>query len=438
MPPEGMSKEAVLAALESLRTQDADWRQGRMFGLIYNAGDDVEDMARSAYSAFLFQNALSPFAFPSLLRMETEFVSMLTTLCGGDDETVGAMTSGGTESIFMALKAARDWARAHRPEVSAPEMVVPITIHPAWNKAAHYLGLKILQTPVRDDCRADMDALRAAVTDNTIILGGSAVSYPHGVVDPIDDLGRLALEKNCWLHVDACLGGFILPFLKKLGHDIPPYDFQVPGVKSMSVDVHKYGYISKGGSTALYRNAELREYQFFVYTDWPGGIYATPSMSGARPGGTIASAWAMMHYLGQAGFMERADRAVTAAKRLQEGINALPDLFVLGSPPATVFSFGSRTINIFELGAKMKERGWHMDAQHMPASLHMTVSPVHETIVDDLLADLKEAVRETEAVRPGEESEDAALYGMMGTMPDRKAAKEFALKYLGELYRLKS
>jgi len=437
IPQKGMPQEEVLATLKDLKSGDADWHEGRMFGLIYNAGPDVEEMAKAAYASYIFENALSPFAFPSLLKMETEFISMVSTLFGGDEETVGSMTSGGTESILMAVKAAREWARIVRPEIKTPELIAPITIHPAWNKAADYLGLKIILTSVDDEFRADVKAMEQAITKNTILLGATAVTYPHGVVDPIHELGPLALGKNLWLHVDGCLGGYILPFLEKLGYEIPPFDFRVPGVKSMSADIHKYGYVSKGASTVLYRNKEFRQHQFFVYTDWPGGVYATPALSGARPGGAIASAWAMLHYLGEEGFLRLAKIAQETTRKLMEGIKNIPGLFVLGHPPATVFAFGSHKVNVYKLAARLKEKRWHIDSQHRPPSLHMTISPAHEKIIEPFLQDLRGCVAELSGTDPADVSGEAALYGMMGTLPDREMAKAFARQYLNDLYRLK-
>ena len=437
IPQKGMTREEVLSLLSSLKSGDADWHEGRMFGLIYYAGRDVEEMAREAYSTYMFENALSPFDFPSLLKMETEFISMVSNLFGGSDETVGSMTSGGTESILMAVKAAREWARLTRREIQTPEIVIPMTIHPAFNKAADYLGLKIVQTPVDKDFRANVRAMEAAITGNTILLCATAVTYPHGVLDPVEELGAIAAEKNLWMHVDGCLGGYMLPFLRKLGYQIPAFDFRVPGVKSMSVDIHKYGYVSKGVSTVLYRNSELRQHQFFVYTDWPGGVYATPALCGARPGGAIASAWAMLHFLGEVGFLKLAKMTRETTLKLMDGIKKIPGLFVLGCPPATVFAFGSDVINVYKLAARLKEKGWHIHSQHRPPSLHMTVSPVHEKIIDPFLRDLQQIVGELSKTPAEDVSGEAALYGMLGTMPDRKKAKSLALQYLNDLYRFK-
>lgn len=437
MPKEGISRKEVIAKLKSLKANDAEWQNGQMFGLIYEAGADVEDLVKTAAGEFMIANGLSPLAFPSLLQMENEVVSMVLGLMRADEHAVGSLTSGGTESIFMAVKAARDWARDQYPHIREPEMIVPVTAHPAWNKAAHYLNIKIIMTQVDSGFRADIAAIRGAISDNTIILGGSAVTYPHGMVDPIEEIGQLAAEKNLWLHVDACLGGLMLPFLQKLDYSIPAYDFRIDGVKSISADVHKYAYTPKGISTVLYRNSELRKYQFFMYTDWPGGIYGTPSLAGARSGGSLAAAWAVFQYLGEKGFLKLAQKTKGATDDLIDGINAMPELYVLGHPDATVFAFGSDTLNIYELGERLKNRGWHVEGQHLPPCLHMTVSPVHAEIKDAFLSDLQDVVKNVPAADSEKISEQASMYGMIGTMTDRKTARQFALDYLNDLYRMK-
>ena len=438
LPKKGMPKEEVLNTLKSFKSDDVKWHEGQLFGLIYDAGPEVEALVKEASALFLIENGLSPMAFPSLVKMETEVVSNVISLSGGDDETVGSFTSGGTESIFMALKAARDWARHTYPQIEAPEMVVPVTAHPAWNKAAHYLDIKISMTPVKDDLRADVAAMQNAITKNTIILGGTAVTYPHGMVDPVEEIGALAEKKNLWLHVDACLGGLMLPFLKRLGHKLPPYDFSVPGVTSMSADIHKYAYTPKGVSTIMYRNRDFRKFQIFAYADWPGGVYATPCLAGARPGGTMAAAWAVMHYLGAEGFMALAQKARAATEKLMEGINAIAQLYVLGDPDATVFAFGSDEINIYELSARMAGVGWHMEAQQLPPSLHMTVSPVHLSVADKFLDDLRRIAPEVPPADSQDLSQQAAMYAMLGTMPDRSMAREFAVDYINDLYRFEN
>ncbi|MBC7224497.1 MAG: aspartate aminotransferase family protein, partial [Anaerolineae bacterium] len=233
LPSEGKPREEVLAALRAARERDARWHEGRTWCLVYHAGDDILDLLKEAYTLFFAENALNPMAFPSLRKFEAEVVAMTASLLGGDEETAGTMTSGGTESILMAVKTARDWARAHRPDVVAPEMVLPATAHPAFHKAGHYFGVRPVVVPVDGGFRADVEAARQAITPRTILLVGSAPTYPHGVMDPIADLAALAQEHGCLFHVDACVGGFILPFVRRQGYPVPDFDFRVPGVTSI-------------------------------------------------------------------------------------------------------------------------------------------------------------------------------------------------------------
>ncbi|MCP4130570.1 MAG: aspartate aminotransferase family protein [bacterium] len=436
LPEKGRSREDIIKQLKEMKANDNDWKTGRMFSLIYCAGDEIEDLAKEAYTEYMIRNALSPFSFPSLLKMETELLSMIATLFRGE-EAVGSMTSGGSESILMAVKTAREWARAEKPEITEPELVMPVTAHPAFNKAAYYLGIKTRIIPVDENFRADVTLMEEAVNENTILMIGSAFTYPHGMMDSIEELSSIALENNIWFHTDSCLGGFILPFLKKAGYPVPAYDFSLPGVKSISADIHKYGYTPKGASTIMYRNKELREHQFFAYADWPGGVYGTPCVSGARPGGAIASAWAVMNYLGEEGFVKLTETTKKTAEKLMEGINAIPELYVLGNPGATVFSFAADDINIYDLQDALKKKNWHLESQHLPPCLHITVSPVHSTIVEEFLADCREACKEAARVSEEDRSEEAVIYGVMGTLPNREQAKDLAIKYLNDLYLLK-
>lgn len=435
-PKKGKTDKEILAELESMKSGDTDWRSGRMFSLIYNAGEELRELTRKAFNAYFMENGLSPFAFPSLRKLETEVVAMTADLLGGDTETVGSFTCGGTESIFMAVKTARDWARAERPEAKAPELIKASTGHPAYDKSSHYLGLKVIEVPVGDDFRADVEAMSEAVTENTIMMVGSAMTYPHGMVDPIAELGAIATENNIWLHVDCCLGGLILPFVRKLGYDIPAFDFSVPGVTSISADLHKYGFAAKGASTILYRNSDYRAHQYYAFTDFPGGIYATSTLTGARPGGPIAAAWAIMNYLGEDGYVEKARAAMDTTKKMIDGVNAIPKLKVLGKPHATVFAIAGDDINVYALSDALKERGWMIEKQQMPPCLHITVSPFHVGLADPFLADLAECTREVEGIDASKLSEEAVMYGMMASMPDRSAARDFAVQYLNQLYRL--
>ena len=392
IPPGRRSKEEVLAEMRAARDHDVAWRQGRVFSLVYHGGDEVEDLLQEAFTLFFAENGLNPAAFPSLRKFETEVVAMSASLLGGDDQVAGTMTSGGTESLLLAVKTARDWARVHRPEVQAPEMVLPMTAHPAFDKAAHYFGVKAVHVPVGDDYRAVPEAMRAAMTPNSILMAGSAPSYPQGVVDPIVELAGIARAEGLLFHVDACVGGFTLPFARALGHPVPDFDLRVPGVTSLSADLHKYGYAAKGASVILYRSRELRRSQFFIYTDWPGGIYPSPALAGTRPGGPIAAAWAILNFLGWEGYLELTGRVLETTQKLQEGIAAIPGIKVLGKPDATVFAIGSGGVDIYEVADELAVRGWYFDRQHLPPSLHVTVTPAHGAVVEAFLADLAASV----------------------------------------------
>jgi glutamate/tyrosine decarboxylase-like PLP-dependent enzyme len=465
LPAAGRSQAEVLGQLERLRERDVDWQAGKVFSLVFYAGQDVSALAKEAYGLFFAENALNPSAFPSLRRLETEVIAMTARLLGSSGEVVGNMTSGGTESILMAVKTARDWARANRPRIRQPEIVIPVTAHPAFEKAAHYFDLRVVHVPVDAGFQADLGRMHKAISRNTIMLVGSAPAYPHGVIDPIPAIARLAEKHKILCHVDACVGGFFLPFARAIGHPVAPFDFAVPGVTSLSVDLHKYGYAAKGASVVLYRSAELRRHQLFVYADWPGGIYASPTMAGTRPGGAIAAAWAVMQYLGQDGYERIAGEVMRATATLRAGIAAIPGLTVLGDPAMSVLALAASDLNIYEVGDELARRGWHLDRQQSPPSLHLTVNFVHTASVEQFLADLRAAseivraaggqrkaallhagVRLAATVLPralirrlarratsgvggagGGPERSAAMYGMMGALPDRSDLNEAVL-----------
>ncbi len=392
LPKQGIPQAELMADMKARKEQDAKWREGKTWSLIYPAGEEVDALLAEANSLYLYENALNPFRFPSLRQMEVDVVSMTAALLHAPAEAGGCMTSGGTESIIMAVKAARNRARAERG-VTNPTLVAPVSAHPAFAKAAEYLGLELVQVPLDDDYRADVAAAEAAIDERTALVMGSAPNYPFGTIDPIPELAGLAHERGISFHTDSCLGGFLLPFLERLGQDVPPFDFRVPGVTTMSADVHKYGYCTKGASTVIHRDdALLKKHQLFVYDKWPGGLYASFAMAGARPAAPIAAAWAIMRFLGEDGYLKLAGRVRDTTRKLQEGIAALPGLHVWGQPAMSVFSFGSDTHDIMAIGDVMDERGWHLDRQHGPDALHLMVSPEHAEVADAFLSDLRHAV----------------------------------------------
>lgn len=398
LPHEGTPREALFATMRARKARDADWKGGRTWSLIYPAGEDVDDVLREANNLYLFENALNPFRFPSLREMELDVVSMTADLLHGGEGAGGAMTSGGTESILMAVKTARDRAHAEKG-ITQPEMVVPLSAHPAFAKAGKYFCVAVKQVPLRADLRADVDAAARLITDNTVLLVGSAPNYPHGVIDPIPELAALAAARDISFHTDACVGGFLLPFLERLGHPVPPFDFRVPGVTTISADVHKYGYCTKGASVIAHRSRETLQYQMFLYDQWPGGLYGSPAMAGARPAAPVAASWAVMNYLGEAGYMRLAAVIWDTTRRLRAGIEAIPGLHVWGNPDASLLAFGSEVVDIMAVGDVMDDRGWHLDRQTNPAALHMMVTPNHAKVVDRFLTDLRDAVSQHGATR---------------------------------------
>jgi len=434
LPEKGIPREEVLKQMEALHEGDANWKDGRTWSLVYHAGDEHSNFLKAAYTQFFSENGLSPLAFPSLQKFEQEVISMTAKMLGGDDEVTGSMTCGGTESILMAVKAHRHWFRADRPEIKEPEMVLPETAHPAFEKAAHYFDVKSVRIPANDDFLADVKAMEQAINDNTIMMVGSAIQYPQGIVDPITELAEVASKHKIGMHVDACLGGFLLPFVKKLGYPIPDFDFSVPGVTSMSADVHKYGFAAKGASTVMYRNTELRRHQFFVYADWCGGIYASPTMTGTRPAGSIAAAWAAMKAMGEDGYLRNAEQIMNTTKALIDGVNATPGLYVLGKPDMSVFAFASDEVDMFAVADAMEERGWHMDRQPAPPALHIMVALTHAKVVNQFLSDLNESVQYVRE-NPSASSEGSApMYGMMATAPDRGMIRDFILETMDGIF----
>lgn len=434
LPVSGMAKEELLAALQQAATLGARWREGRTWSLIYYVDEAHTQRLQDAYNLFFMENALNPTAFPGLQQLENEVVSITAGLLQGDHETAGTLTSGGTESILLAVKTYRDRARADRPEIVEPEMVLPSSAHPAFHKAAHYFGVKPVVVPVGPDYRADVAAMEAAINPSTILLVGSAPSYPHGVVDPIEALSEVAAARGLGLHVDACLGGFLLPFLRRLGYPVPPFDLSLPGVTSISADVHKYGYTSKGASVVLYRNEHLRNYQFFIQTGWSGGIYASPGIAGTRPAGAIAAAWASLHSLGEEGFLQLSRQVMETTRQLQEGIEAIEGLYVVGEPDTSVFAVASHQVDIFAVADALERRGWHMDRQVQPNSLHFMVTPAHRASAGPFLRDLAAAVDEVRANPSLAEQGLAPMYGMMAASPGDASVRETILALLNGLY----
>ena len=398
-PEAGLSRDELAEAMAAARQDDLVWNDLKNIRASYDAGDDVIAVANEAFLSHIGDNVIyRGSAYPSLKRYEDEVIEMMLELFNAPEGAGGSLTIGGTESLIMAVKAARDWARATKPDVTTPEIVVPRTAHPAFNKAAELLGLSVVRIADSPDNRADVTAMDAAVTNNTIMIVGSAPPYPFGLVDPIPAISEIAERHGLWLHVDACLGGFILPFARELGTEMPGFDFLVPGVRSLSADLHKYGWSGRGVSALLLRDAALKEYQRFSFDEWPAGTYETDNIAGSRNGGAVASAWAVMRYLGHAGYRDRVAKMLDIKQALRDGIHATGALHVLGEPEGAHFSIASDALDIVAVGDGMAERGWLMARTSEPASLTIQLNPRHDQIVEPFLADLGAVV---DGVRDG-------------------------------------
>lgn len=405
-PASGRTAADLTAELAEMRTADLDWRGGCSFSLVYNPDDDaLEELLEQVGVSFLHENGLNPFKYPSLQAIEAQVVAATASLLGGGGG--GTLTSGGTESLFLAVHTAREHARGNRPDMVQANVVAADTVHPAVAKACHYLGVELVLTPHSTDLRADPEAMAAAIDDNTILVVASAPSYPFGVVDPVTDIAALAASRNVLCHVDACLGGWMLPFVERLGRSVPPWDFRVEGVTSISADIHKYGYAFKGVSTITYRDPAMVRLQWFLYSDWPGGLYGSPTTAGTRPAAAMAGAWTAINYLGMDGYLTKAAQVMEATDGFRAGIDAIDGLSVHGEPHMSVFEFGSDTFDIGAIGDVMDDAGWHLDRQQ--GGLHVMLFPYHRRVVNQFCGDLAEAV-----ANHGPSRGVAATYGGVG------------------------
>ena len=395
-----------------MRTRDVRWREGRAFSLAYNAGPDALAVAEEAYRRFSGENALNTEAFPSLKRIQGEVVAIAGVWLGATTLSAGFMTSGGTESILMAVKAARDRLLALRG-VCNPNMVLPTSAHAAFAKAGAYFGVEVRRVAVQPDWRADVAAMREVTDENTVLIVGSAPQYPQGVVDDIVGIAKIAIDFDINCHVDACMGGVTLAYLARLGESNAPWNLQVPGVSSISVDLHKFGYTSKGASVIMYATKHLRSFQGFITDDWLGGVYGSSGVLGTKSGGSMASAWAVMHFLGDDGYLRLTREAREATLQLAESVRNSRDLVLRAEPESTLLCFGARdpsALNVFAVADELSKRGWYVDRQTPPDSLHCTVNAIHHDKIDWFARDLHESV----AIALGQQSSGSV--GTYGTV----------------------
>ncbi len=436
LPLKGRKKKEILKELKACTAGDPEYKDLKTWSLVYYLGEEHTNFLHDAYGILLSANGLNPMAFQSLKKLETNVIRITANLLNGDKNVCGVMTSGGTESCLLAVKTYRDMARAKRPWIRKPNMIIPVTAHVAWQKAAEYFNVKAIYAPLNENYFVDTKAVKKSINRNTIMLLGGAPEYPHGIIDPIEELGEIAEKKNIPLHVDACVGGYLLPFIEKLGNKLPPWDFRVPGVTSISADTHKYGFAAKGASTILYRNTDYLQHQFFVSDDWPGGVFASPALLGTRPGGAYGAAWAALQAIGEEGYLDIARRTMDTTRALMNGIKKIPELEIIGDPQASLFGYRStdKNISIFAVGDQMENRGWHIDRLQRPDGLHAMVTPLHEKTVKKYLKDLRDSVEEVRKHPELAEQGGAATYGMISKIPLRGMIRKQVLNMFVDLY----
>lgn len=444
LPAVGLSEKTVLEELDLMDSilPHTEWKRGRVSGAVYHGGDELVHLQSLAFEKFCVANQLHPDVFPAVRKMEAEVVSMTLNLFNAPKDTgCGTTSSGGTESLLLACLSAKMYAYHHRG-VTEPEMIIPVTAHAGFDKAGYYFGIKIHHArldPVT--FKVDLKQVKKFINKNTVLLVGSAPNFPHGIVDDIQGLSDLALRYKIPLHVDCCLGSFIVAFMSKAGFkDLAPFDFRVPGVTSISCDTHKYGFAPKGSSVIMYRNNDLRMHQYYVSTDWTGGLYGSPTLAGSRPGALVVGCWATMISMGQKCYIDSCKEIVNASRKLKATIQRdIPDLRVLGDPICSVVSFTSDRYDVYELGDKLAKRGWHLSSLQKPPALHLAITKPSASSIDELIETLKELVSEARKDPDSKPSSDgtSALYGVAGSVKTTGVADRLIVGFLDTLFKLK-
>jgi len=427
LPSKGLERDQIISALRAMASrEDQVWKEGKTSGAVYHGGDELVSLYTEIFSIYPLANPLHPDIWPSLVKLESEVVAMCANLMHGDENTRGSITMGGTESILLAVKAYRDYYR-RKKGITEPEMVIPRSAHAAFLKAAEYFGVRPVIVDLDEKYKVDVEKAKEAITSRTILVVGSAPNFPYGTIDPIRELAEIALDRGIGMHVDAALGGFILPFAKKLGYDVPDFDFAVEGVTSINLDTHKYGYAPKGSSVVLYRDPELFRHQIYVVGDWSGGIYFTPTILGSRPGFTIAATWAVMLFLGEEGYMRIAKSILEVGKYLVENARKIEELKVLGDP-LWIIAFTSDVVNPYVVMDYMGRRGWHLIGLVSPPAFHIAITYRHTLpgVKERFLKDLEDSVKEAREGGPGGVGL-APIYGMSTFLP--KEQLDFMLKF---------
>lgn len=399
MAAQGRARNEVLSDLRSFKAGDIDWAHGRAPLFVFKGDDEAHEVGREAFFEYFSENALgAKRAFHSVRRMEEEVVDMALDLFHAPESGRGFMTTGGTESIIQAVQTCRDWTREQRGNPSLRcNIVAPESLHPAFDKAARLMDLEIRRAPVGLDLRADVGAMGSLIDESTMMLVGSAPCFPYGVIDPIAEIGALAQSHGLWLHVDACVGGYLAPFARRIERDIPDFDFSVPAVTSISADLHKFGFCPKPASTVFYRDADKARLHIFDFNAWPNGRFSTPTVVGTRPAGGVAAAWATMQFLGLEGYERVARELMEFIDRYKSGVEAIDGLQVLGRPHLSIVAFGARDFDIFAVAERLSSKGWLPGLVQRPKAIHRMMSLLHAPSLDEYLADLRDCVASVRA-----------------------------------------
>ncbi|KAK3315320.1 pyridoxal phosphate-dependent transferase [Apodospora peruviana] len=452
LPKEGWTEEAIRKELDTLASMDhTRWEDGYVSGAVYHGEDELLKLQTEAYGKFTVANPIHPDVFPGVRKMEAEIVAMVLSLFNAPPGAAGVSTIGGTESILMACLAARQKAYAERG-ITEPEMILPETAHTAFRKAGEYFKIKVhLVACPAPNYQVDVRRVSRLINSNTVLLVGSAPNFPHGIIDDISALSKLALKRRLPLHVDCCLGSFLVPFLEKAGFETTPFDFRLKGLTTISCDTHKYGFAPKGNSTLLYRTQEHRAYQYFVDPSWSGGVYASPGMAGSRPGALIAACWTSLMSIGEAGYLQACEQIVGTTKKIADRIRDSPalaaELEILGNPLVSVLAFQARNLDVYDIADGMSAKGWHLNALQNPPAIHVAVTLPITKVWERLASDLEEVVeaeREKERVRAVEgkkakgkatAGDAAALYGVAGSLPNKSIVVDLAKGFLDLCYK---
>lgn len=450
LPEKGLDSAIIIKELDKLQElKHSDWCNGRVSGAVYHGGDELLQLQSDAYKKYSISNQLHPDVFPGVRKMESEIVSMVLRLFNAPDEGCGCTTSGGTESLLLAGLSAREYGKCYK-NISKPEVIAPVTIHAGIEKACYYFGMKLHKVELDPvTFKVDVKKVKKLINRNTVLLVGSAPNFPHGIIDDIEGLSKLAVKYKIPLHVDACLGSFIVTFLEKSkvhgNKPIPKFDFRLPGVTSISCDTHKYGFAPKGSSIIMYRNSKLRECQYYILTDWTGGMYGSPTLAGSRPGALMVGCWATLVNFGEDKYTKLCREIVGASMELKSAIKEHDVLSkyleVIGDPIGSLIAFRVTEkyrdiLSIYKIGESLSSKGWHFSTLQNPASLHFAFTRLTVPVIGELIHDLVEVTNASLKDESSSEGEIAALYGVAGSVKTTGVAEKVVVAFLDTLYKI--